>query len=54
MMDCLVSQAQRDPRGHLASQVFQEREDSLAQRDTLAGREKPERRVGLASRETRE
>lgn len=54
MMDYLVFQAQRDPRGCLASQVSQEREESPAPKDSLAGREKLERRVGLASGETRE
>lgn len=54
MMDDPVFQAQRDPRGCQASEVFREREERLAQRDTPAGREKLERKVGLASSETRE
>lgn len=54
MRDFLVFQAQRDSKDCLASQVFQEREESLAQRDTLAERENPARRGGLASWETRE
>ena len=44
----------QDPRGCLACQVFLEREESLAPRDTVAERGTSERRVGLASRETRE
>lgn len=54
MMDYLAFQAQRDSRGCLASQGFQEREESLVQRDNLAEREKLERRVGLASWETQD
>lgn len=53
-MGYLVFQAPRDLRGCLASPVFQEREGSLAPRDTLAEREKSERRAGLAPWETRE
>lgn len=52
-MDCLVFQARRDPRGCLASPVFQGREESLAQRDALAARGNQERMVGLASSETK-
>ena len=44
----------QDPRGCLACQVFLEREESLAPRDIVAERGTSERRVGLASRETRE
>lgn len=53
-MGYLVFQAPRDLRGCQACQVSREREGSLAPRDTLAEREKLERRVGLASWETRE
>lgn len=52
-MGCPVFQAQRDPRGCLASQAFLEREESQVQRDNLAERERLERRAGLASQETR-
>lgn len=51
-MGYLVFQARRDPRGCLASWVFQEREENLVRMDTLAERENMERRVGLASWET--
>lgn len=54
MMGYLVFQAQRDPRGCLASRVFRGREESLARMDTLAQRENSERGVGLASRESAE
>jgi len=52
MMDCLVFQAQRDPRGCLASPVFRGKEESLAPRDVLAIRGTREKTVGLASSET--
>lgn len=51
-MGYLVFQAQRDPRGCLASWVFREREENLVRMDTLAERENTERRVGLAPWET--
>lgn len=53
MMDGLVFQAQRDPRGCLASPVFRGKEESLAQTDVLAVRGTRERTVGLASLESR-
>lgn len=53
-MGYLVIQAPRDPRGHLACQVFLEREESLDPRDTVAERGTPESRAGLAPGETRE
>lgn len=49
---CMFSFHQ-DPRGCLASPVFQGKEESLALRDALAGRGTRERMVGLASSETR-
>lgn len=52
-MGCLVFQAQRDPRGCLASQVFPEREENQVQKDNVAERERLEPRAGLASRESR-
>lgn len=54
MMDYLVFQAQKAPEGCLASQVSQEREGNLVPEDILAGKEKLERRVVLASWETLE
>lgn len=48
----LAFQAQRDTQGRLATLVFQEREEGQAQMDNLEEREKLERRVGLAPRET--
>lgn len=54
MMGCLAFQAQRDPRGCLASWVFLEREEHLAQMDTPAERENSDRRAGLASQETQD
>lgn len=48
MMGYLVLQVRRDPGGCLVSQVFLEKEDSLAQRDVLAQRENLERWACLA------
>lgn len=53
MTDCLVFQAQRDPRGCLASLVFRGKEESLAPMDVLAVRGTQERTVSPASLETR-
>lgn len=47
-----VFQAPRDPKGCLASQASQEREESQAQMDGLAERAKWERKAGLAFTET--
>lgn len=51
-MDYLVFQAPKDPRGGLASLVFQVREEGWAQMDNLEEREKLGRKAGLVFRET--
>lgn len=54
MMDYLVFQAQRDIRGCLVFQAFQENEENLGPMEHLEEKVNLERKVGLAPRVTQE